>query len=391
MYPDRPDSTKNRQRWNFGTLFPPAAATIGLSSFHAEVLVNGNDDSQLELRVRFLQFTSAEHESIAEAIERYWEPPLVRLGDLLAGTQLSFAFAAGQMEMDGKPRRLQDIHGNIGLRAVRVSPGLFQVALEVANASPSTAKSREDALLYCLTSAHAILQVQKGKFISLLEPDAEFSEAVGRCRNTGVFPVLCGDAPAADTVLVSPIILYDYPQIAPESSGDFFDGTEMDEMLTLRVIDSLGRREEAINSGGQTRPRDPRTSSAIGEEQLRKVHGAIRGSAKGKRRMNDDFDPFAAPQPLESVQVFGVQVRPGSRVRLWPQKRSDILDSALAGQVAVIEAIEQDFENQVHLAVVLEDDPGRDLGPRRQPGHRFFFSPEEVEPLALGESMAADG
>ena len=162
LYPYRPDSTKNRQRWNFGTLFPPAAATIGLSSFHAEVLVNGNDDSQLELRVRFLQFTSAEHESIAEAIERYWEPPLVRLGDLLAGTQLSFAFAAGQMEMDGKPRRLQDIHGNIGLRAVRVSPGLFQVALEVANASPSTAKSREDALLYCLTSAHAILQVEKG-------------------------------------------------------------------------------------------------------------------------------------------------------------------------------------------------------------------------------------
>lgn len=107
--------------------------------------------------------------------------------------------------------------------------------------------------------------------------------------------------------------------------------------------------------------------------------------------MNDDFDPFAAPQPLESVQVFGVQVRPGNRVRLWPQKRSDILDSALAGQVAVIEAIEQDFENQVHLAVVLEDDPGRDLGLRRQPGHRFFFSPEEVEPLALGESMAADG
>ena len=107
--------------------------------------------------------------------------------------------------------------------------------------------------------------------------------------------------------------------------------------------------------------------------------------------MNDDFDPFAAPQPLESVQVFGVQVRPGSRVRLWPQKRSDILDSALAGQVAVIEAIEQDFENQVHLAVVLEDDPGRDLGLRRQPGHRFFFSPEEVEPLVLGESMAANG
>jgi hypothetical protein len=277
LYPYRPDSTKNRQRWNFGTLFPPAAATIGLSSFRAEVLVNGNDDSQLELRVRFLQFTSAEHESIAEAIERYWEPPLVRLGDLLAGTQLSFAFAGGPMEMDGKPRLLQDIHGNIGLRAVRVSPGLFQVALEVANASPSTAKSREEALLYCLTSAHAILQVQKGKFISLLEPDAELSEAVGRCRNTGVFPVLCGDAPAADTVLVSPIILYDYPQIAPESSGDFFDGTEMDEMLTLRVMTLSDDEKKQLIAGDKRGREILERASAVGEEQLMKVHGAIRG------------------------------------------------------------------------------------------------------------------
>jgi hypothetical protein len=73
-------------------------------------------------------------------------------------------------------------------------------------------------------------------------------------------------------------------------------------------------------------------------------------------------------------------LRKGDRVRLWPQKTADILDMALAGQIAIIEAIEEDFENQLHLAVVLEDDPGRDLGMLRQPGHRFFFSPDEVEP-----------
>ena len=71
----------------------------------------------------------------------------------------------------------------------------------------------------------------------------------------------------------------------------------------------------------------------------------------------------------------------GDRVRLWPQKMADIMDIALKGQVAEIESIELDYDNQVHLAVVLEDDPGRDLGALRQPGHRFFFSPEEVEPL----------
>jgi hypothetical protein len=85
--------------------------------------------------------------------------------------------------------------------------------------------------------------------------------------------------------------------------------------------------------------------------------------------------------PLEWVQANGVALRTGDRVRLRPRAGGDIFDLALAGQIAIIEAIEQDYENRIHLAVVLEDDPGRDLGLLRQPGHRFFFSPEEVEPL----------
>jgi ABC-type Fe3+ transport system substrate-binding protein len=93
---------------------------------------------------------------------------------------------------------------------------------------------------------------------------------------------------------------------------------------------------------------------------------------------------------LTSVTVFGVAVRAGDRVRLWPQKSADIIDIALKGKVAVVEAIESDFDNQVHVAVVLDDDPGRDLGILRQPGHRFFFSPEEIEPLTLGGEVAHD-
>jgi len=86
---------------------------------------------------------------------------------------------------------------------------------------------------------------------------------------------------------------------------------------------------------------------------------------------------------LDSIRVFGCDLKPGDRVRLWPKNGGDILDIALTGRTAVIEAIEQDYENKVHLAVVLDDDPGRDLGMLRQPGHRFFFSPEEIEPVAL--------
>jgi hypothetical protein len=86
---------------------------------------------------------------------------------------------------------------------------------------------------------------------------------------------------------------------------------------------------------------------------------------------------------LASVRVCGVDLKPGNRVRLRPRGGGDILDIALAGQTAVIESIEQDFEDKIYLAVVLDEDPGRDLGLLRQPGHRFFFSPEEVEPLVF--------
>jgi ABC-type Fe3+ transport system substrate-binding protein len=101
-----------------------------------------------------------------------------------------------------------------------------------------------------------------------------------------------------------------------------------------------------------------------------------------------DWNPESTP--VESVTVFGVAVKLGDRVRLWPQKSADIMDMALQGKVAMVEAIEHDFDGRLHLAVVLEDDPGRDLGMLRQPGHRFFFSPEEVEPLALN-GEASDG
>jgi hypothetical protein len=92
--------------------------------------------------------------------------------------------------------------------------------------------------------------------------------------------------------------------------------------------------------------------------------------------------------PVASVSIVGIEVKPGDHVRLWPQKSADILDMALKGKVAVVEAIERDLDDQIHLAVVLEDDPGRDLGMMRQPGHRFFFSPEEVEPLTMNTEVS---
>lgn len=88
--------------------------------------------------------------------------------------------------------------------------------------------------------------------------------------------------------------------------------------------------------------------------------------------------------PLDCVQVLGVDLKKGDSVRLRPRQGGDILDLALAGKTALIEAIEQDYEGKIYFAVILDDDPGRDLGLLRQPGHRFFFSTEEVEPLRPG-------
>jgi hypothetical protein len=95
------------------------------------------------------------------------------------------------------------------------------------------------------------------------------------------------------------------------------------------------------------------------------------------------FREYEEKPTLSSVVVKGVELKKGSRVLLWPCPGGDIMDLALAGKAAFIEGIEQDYENRIYLAVTLEDDPGRDLGEDRVLGHRFFFSPEEVEPLDL--------
>lgn len=95
-----------------------------------------------------------------------------------------------------------------------------------------------------------------------------------------------------------------------------------------------------------------------------------------------EWDPFGEQRPsLASIRAAGVELKPGDRVRLRPARQADIMDLVLDGRIATIEAIEQDFEDRIHVAVVVEDDPGKEWGFQRQPGHRFFFQPDELEPL----------
>jgi hypothetical protein len=94
-----------------------------------------------------------------------------------------------------------------------------------------------------------------------------------------------------------------------------------------------------------------------------------------------DWNPLGDKPGLDHIRVGEVEFKPGDRVRLWPLGRADIMDMALEGKTATIEAIEQDFEDRIYLAVTVDDDPGKDLGRDRKPGHRFFCGVEEVELL----------
>jgi hydrogenase maturation protease len=232
-------------------------------------------------------------------------------------------------------------------------------------------------LMRTFASAHAVLHVREGEFVSLLEPPDDLAEAAAACRNTGVWPVLVGGEARRerDTMLASPIILYDYPKIAPESAGDLFDGAEIDEILTLRIMTMTDAEKAEMRQVDDYARRILERTEAMPPEQLMKMHGTVREL----RPLEPDF--FNPASKLEGATVAGVYLKAGDHVRIRPKRRADAMDLVLAGKDAVIEAVEQDVDGGIHFALVLADDPGRDMGFARMVGHRFFYGSDEVEPL----------
>ncbi len=415
LYPYRPTAIKNRQRWNFGTLYPRVYAEAQNPQepfrLQAECIIIADESATVDIKIRYLQLISQgrTRESIEdqtgqkisseladsslaweEGVERTSEHSQLLLRDLLGHPrQLTLDLSTAtspEIETRGSLEALFTI------RAEAISPTARKLHLELENMTrlPSgAAAKRAEALPQSLVSAHMLLGISGGEFVSLLNPQEGYSESVAACTNSGVFPVLVGIEPERTMMLCSPIILYDYPQIAPESEGDFFDGTEMDEMLTLRVLTLTDAEKEEVRNGDPRARKILERTENLTPEMMLKAHGVVR-SLRQMHGVRDEpfgeWNPFVETKaPPESVTVFGVSLRVGDRVRIWPQKTADVMDMALKGKVAVIEAIEQDFEDQVQFAVVLDDDPGREFGMMRQPGHRFFYSPEEVEPFTEGE------
>jgi hydrogenase maturation protease len=290
LYPYRPSSVKNRQRWNFGVVYPQAYrdAQGGEEpcSMQTECLICGNAGTVLAVKVRFLQLQARSSRESGEAnssLPDGWQEAAEREVDLpqlspetLCRELLSktFAFPA-EAQLD---RRQEALQGTIEVTAERVGRDLFKVSIVVRNHTPlETRESRRDeALMHSLVSTHLILGIEGGEFVSLLEPPAELQKLADQCRNVGAWPVLVGEPGQRDTLLASPIILYDYPQIAPESAGDLFDGTEIDEILSLRIMTLTDEEKREIRQSDERARQILERTESMPAEQFMKLHGAVR-------------------------------------------------------------------------------------------------------------------
>jgi hydrogenase maturation protease len=363
LYPYRRSSLKNVQRFSFGTL---EARKPGKSTLRVECLMQGRSP-RLLLSVRFLQHVqrddAGEPEPWIEAIERACDHAgleVAILADREAPARFEHALRGTRQSSSGSVRTSGDVHASIALEARRLAPELFKLAIEVANL-------RDDAqLLSALGAAHVLLRAEEGRFVSLLEPAPGLAAHAASCRSEGCFPVLVGSAERDDALLASPIILYDRPAIAPESAGDFCDATEIDEMLTLRVLTlTEAERREAERTDARSRAILERTH-ALSEDALLALHGT---------RREPEPSQLEPPATTRHTRAFA----PGDAVMLRPRKGGDIFDLALSGERATVASVEEDFEGRLHYAVTVDADPGRDLGAAGMSGHRFFFAADELE------------
>jgi hypothetical protein len=277
-------------------------------------------------------------------------------------------------------------------------PALVRLGVTVVNVHPDTASTKDGAIRLSLIGAHVLLSAEAGaRFVSLLEPPEAATAAAARCRQERCYPVLVGDEGATDVVLGSPIILYDYPEIAAESAGALYDSTEIDEILTLRVM-TMTDAEKA-----EARATDARAAEiidrcdALSDEALQQLHGVLRNPHATADEPVDvrnlepptfgtDDAPWWDPAADESVRpehdsvtIRGVRVSRGSLVRVHPSRRADAQDLFFADQVARVTAVLSDVDGGTHVALVLVDDPAADL--HEWYGRYLYFDPDELEPL----------
>jgi hypothetical protein len=329
LYPYRPSAIKNKQRFNFGVIYPQAFSDVQRGTdpwtMHTECLVEGSSAAKLEVQVRFLQLVERSVEETMEpGLEASAAPEFHPVPSLTIDGQTShtwqeavertFNVAPTDLEtlnryalqrpihlpsnrndedrrdargvLRGRVVRSQySIDGFVEVRARRMADRFFKIEVTIRNTThledPSHV-SRDHALARSLVSAHIVLGVEGGEFVSLLDPPESLRPIASDCHNQGTFPVLVGDEGQRDTVLASPIILYDYPQIAPESAGDLFDGTEIDEILSLRIMTMTDEEKREMRESDERARQMLERTETMPAEQFMKLHGALRGLRPSK-------------------------------------------------------------------------------------------------------------
>jgi hypothetical protein len=325
LYPYRPSSVKNRQRWSFGVLYPRSYSEVqgGADAWtmQTECVVHGGLETVVHGRVRFLHlvertvrellaplaalpvagdpaFRTVAALPVGDQVFHSWQEVVERevpLGDVVLSAlvdrpeERAFAFAARrELEALRGPdgaivgvlvRHQQALEGIVELAAARVAKDGYRMTLRIRNHTPLeeiAGKSRDEALLYSLVSTHTILGVRQGEFVSLLDPPDPWCKLAAACRNVGTWPVLVGREGEKDTLLSSPIILYDYPRIAPESLGDLFDATEIDEILSLRIVTLTEDEKKQMRQVDERARALLDRTEALARDQFLKLHGAVR-------------------------------------------------------------------------------------------------------------------
>ena len=294
LWPYRRSATKNRQRWTFGGVFPPAHSAAhpdDPAELRAEVLLEGSTGTTVDVTLRFLQVVErllargggSGREYVDELTvggERYlaWDEAVEReqrTAHVVGGppTHVAVELPASTEEeplAEGAAivRTWKELRGRVEIDSTEVADDRFRVTVHVGNDTSWVGSDRGEALRHAFCSTHVVLHAAAGAFVSATESRG--------CESVGLWPVLVGGAGERTTMLAAPIILGDYPQIAPESPGDLFDATEIDKLLILNVL-SLPPEEQA-----EMRASDPRAReilnrcAALSPEDLMRLHGALR-------------------------------------------------------------------------------------------------------------------
>lgn len=325
LYPYTPEATKNATPTPFGIVYPPVyAAECDGAHDHLRLECQAFRPSTIRAQIRYLEPTGERHEATARSVE---------LGPIEAGGRTTIELPGARFTLragdDGIVRCC--VHNT-----AEVPPGL----------------DRGRALQSSLISVHVVVQLTGGRFISPLE---------SRLTSVNTWPVLA--TPNDDAILGAAIVLPDHPQIAPQSRGNLFDNTEIEEALVLHVQALTAFEREAVTDPAVREMLD--RALALTSDEIVSLHGGLQ---------EVDNNPGE-----ERVTVGDVTFVKGATVLLAPGTERDVYDRILDGRRATLERIYIDVDDRVHLAVTVDDDPGQEL--MRETGRYLFFFAHEVNPL----------